>query len=725
MAFGSKCSLDEMRAAHKLLTRFDYQLGRVEKGYTNRTLYIDLSTNQIKSKPVSEEMKEIFVGGRGFGLKLLWDAVNDDTKWNDPENEIVISTGPLGGTTQYPGCGKSLVVSISPLTGAIADSNVGGYFGPLLKFAGWDAMEIQGKSEKDVIVFIDGNKGTVTIEEAPEEAINSHILADQLTEMYADSEADKRNVAVVSSGTGAEHTLIGMLNFSFYDVRRKLTRLKQAGRGGTGTVFRDKKIKALVVKFAGVKGNTNGALDIERIAKAGLKVHRELRDLDDVQCKMRKQGTAHLPDIADAYDFLPCHNYRYGSHPEAKKVYGIVWEQQFTQGIPDGCWYGCTMGCAKAVDNFMLYTGPYQGHTVIVDGPEYETVSCCGSNPGIWDPHSIVEINFYVDTYGIDAISFGTCMAFVMECYELGLIDKEITGGLELKFGNALAALEVLHQMARGEGFGLILGQGIRRMKKIFAEKCGADPQLLEDIGMENKGLEYSGYVSKDSIAQQGGYGMTLKGAQHDEAWLIFMDAVNKQIPTWETKAQALWFFPLFRTWFGLNGLCKLPWNDVEPANNAETAEPAKVPDHLKNYLDIFSATTGKEVTEEDIIRMSEGMYNFQRLFNLRLGYGTREYDKIPYRSQGPVLELEYESRKEKYDKLLKEVVGFDPEGKSTKEKMAVLRKYKEQEYQLLMDATYSRRGWTLNGFPTVETAKRLKIDFPDVIEIIQKRMAM
>lgn len=724
MAYETKCTLDEMKAAHKLLAKYDYELGKVDRGYTNRTLYVDLSQNQIKSKPVSEEMKEIFIGGRGFGLKLLWDAVKDDTKWDDPENEIIISTGPLGGTTQYPGCGKSLVVSISPLTGGIADSNVGGYFGPLLKFAGWDALEIQGKAEKDVIIFIDGNKGTVTIEEAPLEAINSHILAEQLTEMYADSEADKRNVSVVSSGQGAEHSFFGMLNFSFYDVRRKVTRLKQAGRGGIGRVFRDKKIKALVVKFAGVKGNSNGAVDIGRIAKAGLKINRELRDLDQVQCRMRTVGTGHISEIANDYDFLPCYNYRFGAHPEAKKIHSFVWEKLFTQGIPDGCWYGCTMSCAKAVENFQLYTGPYRGETVIVDGPEYETLSCCGSSPGIWDPHAIIEINFYVDTYGLDAISFGTSMAFVMECYELGLIDKEITGGLELKFGNALGALEVLHQIARGEGFGLIFGQGIRRMKKIFAERCGADPQLLEDIGMESKGMEYSGYVTKDSIAQQGGYGMTLKGAQHDEAWLIFMDKVNKQIPTWETKAQALWFFPLFRTWFGLNGLCKLPWNDVEPADNAQTAEPAKVPEHLQNYLDVFSATTGKEVTEDDIIRMSEGMYNFQRLFNLRLGYGTREHDRIPYRSQGPVLELEYESRKERYDKQLKEEVGFDPEGKSTQEKMAALRKFKEKEYQLLMDATYARRGWTPNGFPTLETVKRLRIDFPDVVELIKKHMA-
>jgi aldehyde:ferredoxin oxidoreductase len=213
----------------------DYELGKVERGYTNRTLYINLSDNTIKSKPVTQQMKDIFTGGRGFGLWLLWNAVSGDTRWDDPENEIIISSGPIGGITQYPGAGKSIVVTLSPTTGSVVDSNVGGYFGPLLKFAGWDAIEIQGKAKKDVIVYIDGNNGYVTIEEAPEEAIDTHFAVEQFTNMYADSEEDKRNIAVVSSGSAADNTLIGMLNFSFFDVKRGVPRVKQAGRGGTGS----------------------------------------------------------------------------------------------------------------------------------------------------------------------------------------------------------------------------------------------------------------------------------------------------------------------------------------------------------------------------------------------------------------------------------------------------------------------------------------------------------
>jgi aldehyde:ferredoxin oxidoreductase len=372
------------------------------------------------------------------------------------------------------------------------------------------------------------------------------------------------------------------------------------------------------------------------------------------------------------------------------------------------------------VDGFVLRTGPYKGQKVIVDGPEYENAAGLGANCGIFDPDYIIEANFYCDTYALDTISVGTAMAFAMECYEMGLIDKRATGGLDFRFGNAEAAIEAIHQMGRGEGFGAIIGQGVRRMKKIFAEQYGADPKILQDIGMEAKGLEFSEYMPKESLAQQGGYGLASKGPQHDEAWLIFMDMVNNQIPTMEDKAEALHYFPIWRTWFGLCGLCKLPWNDIVPPDNALTDEPAKIPEHVRNYVEIFSAVTGRQVTSEDLLLMSERVYNFQRVFNLRMGFGTREHDKIPYRAQGPVTVEEYESRAERYDKQLK-ALGYDVEKMSTPEKVAALRAHRESQYEKLVDAVYARRGWTKNGVPKVETLQRLGIDYPDVVEIVRR----
>jgi aldehyde:ferredoxin oxidoreductase len=467
-----------------------------------------------------------------------------------------------------------------------------------------------------------------------------------------------------------------------------------------------------------MEDDPNHPADYERIRRAGMVLTREMILLDGKQNRMREVGTATLVKHMDDYDLLPVHNFKFGSHPQAGGLKDPVLKKHFRQGT----FLGCDMNCSKVVPEFLLKTGPQAGQVVVVDGPEYETAGGCGSNMGIFDAEWVIEINYYCDNYGIDTISYGTCMAFVMECYEAGILNQERTGGLELKFGAAEAALEVLHQMAKGKGFGLTVGLGVRRMKQKFAEEYGADPAFLFDIGMENKGLEYSEYVTKESLAQQGGYGISLKGAQHDEAWLIFMDMVNKQIPTFEDKAEALHYFPMWRTWFGLNGLCKLPWNDVEPEDNAETDEPQKVPKHLQGYCDLFAGMTGREVGPDDLIEMSEKVYNFQRIFNLKMGFGTRQHDAIPYRSAGPVTEEEYKSREERYDTELREQVGLDPANMSLDEKMAATRNYRMQRYETLLDAVYKRRGWTSNGVPTLETAQRLGIDKVEgVVELLQQ----
>jgi len=716
--------IEKLRSEHKLLTEFKYDLQPIEKGYANRTLYINLSENHIESQPVTQFMKDKFVGGKGFGLYKLWHAVKPETRWQDPENEIIIAPGPVAGITQYPGTGKSLVVSISPLTDMIIDSNVGGYVGPFLKFSGWDALEIQGKAEKDVIIVIDGNDGTVKIEEAPLEAVDGHVLGEQLTEMYAKDEDDMRNVSVVTAGTAAENTLIGLLNFTFYDTRKKVARLKQAGRGGIGTVFRDKKVKGIVIRYAGTHGNMNNVDDIAPINKAGITIHKQIDKLDDVQCRMRQVGTANIVEVMDAYDLLPTHNYQYGSHKDTVKIDSHTFIKNYlSQNSPDGCWYGCSLSCAKAAEGFKLESGPYKGDKVCVDGPEYETAAGCGSNIGVFDAHAILELNFYCDTYGIDTISFGTLTAFVMECYERGIITKEQTGGLELTFGNKWAAYELIHQMSRGEGFGKIAGLGIRKMKDVFVNEFGADRDFLNDIGMEQKGLEYSEYMSKESLAQQGGYGLTNKGPQHDEAWLIFMDMVNNQIPSFEDKAEALHYFPMFRTWFGLCGFCKLPWNDTTPESNATADEPAKMPEHVQNYVNIFNGVTGLSIDRDELIRQSERVYNFQRIFNIRMGKGLRVHDATPYRSMGPVTKEEYLSREERYDGQLKDIIGLDPTEMSLEDKMAATRKHREAQYEKLTDAVYKRRGWTPNGVPTVEKLSDLGMDLPELVEVINKHL--
>jgi aldehyde:ferredoxin oxidoreductase len=240
-------NIDSLKAKHRIVSTISYEPVKPTRGYTRKILRVDVGTEKIEIHDVDQQMVDLFVGGRGFDLRLMWDEVTPKTTWRDPENPICVSSGPLGGTTSFSGSGKSIVTSISPATGAPVDSNVGGYFGPLLKFSGFDALVVVGKSKEERVVVIDGAKKKISIESAPNEEIDSHLVAEQLCAMYAEHPDDRINVSTISSGRGAQHTLIGCLNFSWFDDRRKCVRLKQAGRGGTGTVLRNKKIKAIVV----------------------------------------------------------------------------------------------------------------------------------------------------------------------------------------------------------------------------------------------------------------------------------------------------------------------------------------------------------------------------------------------------------------------------------------------------------------------------------------------
>ncbi len=713
----------------------------MKRGYTNRTLYINLTKKEIKIKPVSDEMKEKFIGGRGFDIWLMWNSLPKDriVKWNDPENEICLATGPLGASTYYPGGGKSIVTSISPLTGIIIDSNVGGYFGSYSKYSGFDAIEIQGKAEKEVLIFINGQDHIIQLIEASdfeELSNNSHLLTQQLTERFAKepSEKEKQLVSVVSTGPAAKYTRWGLLNFSWYNRKRKWASCKQAGRGGIGTVFADKKIKALICRAPIYDVKRNDPANPEKLAELGKKHNKNIIKFDPTMNQMRFVGTGYLPDIMNITDLLPTENYRFGQHREIKDknipYKRQVWFELFGEHTgkgADGCWLGCSVSCSHWISDYEVMTGPFKGQKVIVDGPEYETIAGCGSNWGVWDPKWVVEVNFYCDTYGLDTIGVGTGIAFVMECYEEGIINKDITGGLELNFGNVEAAIELIHQMARGEGFGVVVGQGIKKMKKKFAEEYGGNPQFLQDIGMEHKGLEFSEYITKESLTQQGGYGLTNKGPQHDEAWLIFEDIVRHSIPTFEDKAKALYWFPLWRTWFGLCGLCKLPWNDVPPPSNFELPIKmagellqAKIPQHVQWYADYFSAVTGIHTEPDDLIEMSERVYNLQRIFNIRQGKGLKEHDSnLPYRAMGPVTKMEYESRQERYDNQLKKL-EIDVKNLSTEEKMKILRKNREIQYFKLQEAVYEKRGWNAFGCPTIDLLKKLNIDNEDLIHIIK-----
>ncbi len=704
-----------------------YTPADVERGYTDRILHVDLSTRTLRIEEVTERMRSRYVGGRGYCLKLVYDGTVGETLYDSPENVLALAGGPYCGETAWVGSGKFIAGTISPLTGTFCDSNVGGHFFPLVKLAGFDAIAVTGKAASPVMLLIDGDGGVMKILDAPA-AFGTLVDAEALLEHWKGDGAVV-NVGALITGKGGLATRFGCLNSLYFDLKRKRVRSKQAGRGGTGTVMADKGLWGIVVRSNRSKGQANRPAEIKRIREAGRALKAVIRDEDPKAMRMFAQGTTSLIDMMDAFFCLPVNNYQYGRSDNTHKVSGDVFEKTyFRQGVPDGCFPGCNLACTKGCDAHELTTGPQKGLKVAVDGPEYETAAAV-TNLGIFDPVFIMDYSWYCDEYGIDTISAGVTMAFLFEAYEQGFLTREDTDGMELCWGSVEAASDLLHAMVDGRGIGGPAGRGVRYMKGWIAELAAARTgrkardvyEELSRFGMECKGLEFSMYRTKESLAQQGGYGFALKGAQHDEAWLIALDQVRNEMPSFEQKARALMWFPLFRTWFNIVGLCKLPWIDVRHPEAKDTDEPAKNMPTIDYYLELVNATLGAERTLEDLLQESEISYTLHKLINLRQGFGTREDDRIPLRAMAPVYMPEFLVRREYYEDRMTGFAGLDIEGKTDEEKLAMLQDFRRAQYERLCDTVYDEKGYDRDGIPRKSTLLRLGFQDPMCLAIVDE----
>jgi len=704
-----------------------YEKSALDRGYTNRLLSVDLTSEKITAQHIPDDTRRMFVGGRGYCLKLVYDGTTDATRYDSPENVLALAGGPLCGETGFAGTGKFIVGTISPLTGTFCDSNAGGHFFPLVKLAGFDAIAVTGKSSCNVLLVIDGDACTVSLVEAP--AVETSLVEpEKIIEQWT-GEGKPTGVAFVTSGIGAKNTSIGCINSIYYDVRRKRCRAKQAGRGGTGTVMRDKGLWGIVVKCNTPLSHGNRPADRKRVQEVGSKLRRVVSEVDAKAMSLGTQGTTSLIDMMNGFHLLPVNNFQYGIDERAREISGDVFaEKFFKQKVPDGCFPGCNLGCTKGCESLTLKTGPQAGMTVSVDGPEYESAASI-TNLGVFDAHWILEYSWYCDEYGLDTISAGVIMSFLFEAYERGLLTAGDTDGLELKWDSPEMVMKFLHRMARPQGeFAAAAGRGIRHMKGWIAERASqhlgrSKSEILETLSlfaMECKGLEFSMYITKESLAQQGGYGFALKGAQHDEAWLIAIDQLNKELPTFKHKATALLWFPLMRTWFNIMGLCKLPWIDVRHPEAKNTDDPAKNMPTVEYYIEFVNATLGTEKTLEDLLLDSERCYLLHKLINLRQGFGTREHDRIPLRAMSPVFLNEFTSRRDYYREYLKNEVGISLDGKSDDQLLHELHDYRRGQYEKLADEVYEEKGYDSQGIPTDETLARLGLDGKDFHSIVK-----
>jgi aldehyde:ferredoxin oxidoreductase len=700
----------------------------LDHGYTNRIANIDVGTGEITINPLDPKIRDFFIGGRGLGLYLLHNRITLKTSAYDPKNPLILSPGPLGGIPHFPGTSKCMAISLSPITHIPGVSNFGGHFGAYLKYAGFDALEITGKSDKPLMIVIDGFESRISLEPAPD-MDQVFDLEKTIIDRFQSRGYEKKDIVFLTNGIGASRTTYGCINSHYYDPAktvngtRGIFRTKQAGRTGLGTVMYDKKVRAVVVLADYPKGkNPYGAHDWDRVKKAGVKLHQVVKEVDPQSLQMYRKGSAGLISFMnkEAFQSLPVNNYQLGSDPRAEQICGTTYaERLFVHQGMDGCFPGCNLRCTKG-GSVTLTSGEHR-ERVWVDGPEYETAAAFGSNLGIWNPEFIMEANWHCDNYGMDTITVAVIMAFIMECFQRGYLTKEDTGGLELNWGDEAAAMSFIHQIALQETeLAGIAGRGMSEVITWVADKYALrtgkpDPtRELERFAMQAKGLPFSLYRTHRSLSMQGSYAAASDiGAHHAAAWLIKVDLLGA-FPTFEAKARALITYPRVRLGNDNLGLCKLPWVDVfNPESEKRKDTDIYInPASQEIYADFYNGMLGTELTWEKIFEQTDRDINLQRVMNVMVfGSSTGGYDWIPERAIGPTDDALYLAEKDFNDGEVGRILekpASEIAGRTTVEKREILINFRKEQLRKLIQVYYQERGWTASGIPTIDTLKRV-----------------
>jgi aldehyde:ferredoxin oxidoreductase len=721
----------------------NYTKAQLSHGYAGKILTIDLGSGAIATPELDPEVRDYFIGGRSLGLYLLHRALAPTTSPHDPENPLILANGPLGGIPQFPGTAKAMAIALSPLTGIPGVSNFGGYFGAFLKYAGFDALQVTGKAERDVMIVIDGFKQEISVVDGPDDD-EAFDLERDIVDRFVRAGHDKRHIAFMTTGIGAANTTFGCINSHYFDATKPakdggkgIWRTKQAGRTGLGSVMRDKRVRAIVVLADYPHGdNPYGAADWGKVKKAGARLHAVVKEVDPHSLKMHRKGSAGLITFMSKpeYQSLPVNNYQGGSDPRAEQICGKFYaERLFEHRGMDGCFPGCNLQCTKG-GWVTLTSGAHKGNRVWVDGPEYETAAGFGSNLGIWNAEFIMEANWHCDNYGIDTITTCVIMAFLMECCQRGYLTMEDTDGVALVWGDEQGALSFLHQLARGEtelaraaGEGMVglVGWIARR----HARRTGSDARPeLELFAMQTKGLPFSLYRTHRSLSMQGSYAAASDiGAHHAAAWLIKADLLGA-FPTFQDKARALMTYPRVRLGNDNMGLCKLPWVDVANPESArrKDADVNINPASQEIYADFYNGMLGTELTWEEIFAQTDRDINLQRVMNvMRYGADTASHDRIPDRAVGPTDDRLYEAEQEYNDRELGEITGkttAELKAMPTAEKRDTLMRHRREELRKLVQVYYEERGWNAAGIPSVSTLHYLGL-WPFLTEETKRRI--
>ncbi|MFC2036752.1 aldehyde ferredoxin oxidoreductase family protein [Chloroflexota bacterium] len=587
-------------------------------GYGGTILRVNLTDGTIQRHPTEEHLARAFLGGRGLNAKRLWDELPAHTDGLSPGNMLVFGVGPLVGTT-FPGGARFNVSGMSPQTGILGDSNAGGFFGPELKFAGYDQLVIQGRAEHPVHLWI--RDDAVELRDA--RGLWGQDVWD--TTSAIQQELGDPGIQVAAIGQGAEHGV------RFAGIFANLNRA--AARTGMGTVMAAKNLKAVAIRGTKLFPVASMARFCEIIEHLDSLIYSHPEY--EIRCRL---GTTKLIKALDDIGGLPTRHFQRGRFEAADTVSGETIEERYK--IKSKACFACTIPCSR----FLLVDDP-RFPNLRLEGPEFEPLAGFTARVGNDDLALALKCVDLSNRYGLDAITLSEVISWAMECYDRGILSRQDVDGLDLGWGNGESILAMIHKVAHREGLGDLLADGV----KIAAERLG---QGSEEIALHGKGLELFQADVRSIKAYGLGNAVSSRGADHlrSEPWFEFSNDPEEGIRRYgipetafrlETKGKGL-VVKHFEEMAAISdaiGVCKNTYNNMEVLDWAGTAE-------------LLQAATGWDIDGEQVRQIGERIVNLERLFIAREGI-TRQDDTLPKRflleplpegsgpSTGSVLELE------------------------------------------------------------------------------------
>jgi len=571
------------------------------KGYAGKYLRINLTTNEVRPVELDPAMCEEWLGGNGWGVKILFSEVPVEADPLSPENKLILATGPINGTLM-PNSGRLECIAKSPLTGIYGDSNAGGFFAPEMKYAGWDMFVIEGKAPHPVYVYIEDDR--VRILDASDLWGKDTFETERTIQKAHQDEAIK----VACIGPAGEN----LVRYACIQV----TPYRSLGRSGMGAVMGSKNLKAVAVRGHG----TVPIAQPERFYNIAVKCHEGIKN-NPIYPAVSRFGTAGIVTLMDQIGRFPTKNFQLGHFDRVEAMSAETLRQNHF--VKDIACYACPIACDKI---YAVREGKFAG--LMVRSVEYETLGGFGASIANDDLPSILKANDLVDRLGLDSISAGRCLSFVYELWEKGIITGEDTGGLKLEWGDWRPALKLLEMIAYRRGFGDLLAEGVRRA----AERIGKGSDYY---AMHVKGQEIA---AQDGRAQQSmglAHVTSNRGADHLKAFPTidetgYPDEARRRygeeyLPEMaQPQANEYKGFLVkdgedFAAVVDSSGNCK----------SGGTFVLAQI--YWDDMAEAISAATGMELSVDDLKRIGERIYNLQRVYNVLHGI-SRKDDTLPAR---------------------------------------------------------------------------------------------